>query len=289
MPYIRGTGSSSSKCCGCGSRSYPCDPPSQPGLVCRTAEASITKCGFNEWTGYVSSPPKIYRTSTLAGTLVAEQTSTGCTICNSKNVLDYSGSLTISKTTCAGTDNRQLLTTPYIIDCVTSSIPSVVTATDVGGTGYNNSYTSTVHTATGSGCQAGTPEYNYTGTATNTLSDEWTTAELETDVTNAIPSFSGTFDSLNCNGAYYNKTSDELTITKRKMEYKFELYNLSNYNYYRISWNETFTPEGGGSTTVTPKSYVWNGFDTQTPVYTIDVPANEGTTMITDVTAHCTP
>ncbi|NBW38511.1 MAG: hypothetical protein EBR30_26525 [Cytophagia bacterium] len=287
--FIRGTGDSSQRCCGCGSRSNPCDSPPTSYLECRTAEASITKCGFSEFAGYVSTPPKIYRKSTLQGTATAEQTSSSCLSCNTKITYTYSGSLTISKTTCTGTDGRQVVITPYTTNCTTPDPSSTNGASDVGPlAGFTDSYLPTVHTITGTGCQPGTPEYYYSAGGTNTLSTEWTTAELETDVYNAIPAFSGSFSGgVACSGAYYDKTSDELTITKRKMEYKFVLPTLTGYSCYKITWNETFTPEGGGSTTVTAKSYIWNGTDTETPVYTIDVPAAQGTTTVTDVSVSC--
>lgn len=287
--YIRGTGDSDSKCCGCGGRDFPCSPFPESNLECRTASASLTKCGFYEWTGYVSNPPKVYRTSTLSGTLTTKTMSSFCIDCNSQIIYAYSGNQTISRIACSGVDYRQVQITQYLYDCIGLSSSSTVYAVDVGGVGYNDSYTSTVHTATGSGCQTSSAgAFEYTGTATNTLSDEYTTAELYSDVVSQIPSFSGSFSGpASCTGAYYDTTSDELTITMRKMEYRFVLPTLTGYSCYKISWNETFTPEGGGSATVTPKSYVWNGSDTVTPTYTIDVPQNQGTTTVTDISFSC--
>lgn len=285
--FIRGTGDSSQRCCGCGSRSNPCDNPPSATLVCRTASASLTKCGFNEWTGYVSTPPKIYRTSTLGGTQTARQTSSGCTICNSLISYVFSGSSTYTRLSCSVTDSRQVVVYEYATNCSTLTNTNTLTASDVGLLGFTDSYTSTVHTSTGPGCVAGTPEYDFIGTATNTLSNEYTTSDLSDDVSTNLPYFSGPFSDAYCTGAYYDISSDELTITKRKMEYKFTLPSLSGYSCYKLTWDEVFTPEGGGSTTVTSKSYLWNGTDTETSVYTINVPANQGTTVVSNITASC--
>lgn len=287
--FIKGTGDASTRCCGCASRPDACDPVPSVAIQCRTAEASITKCGFSEWSGYVSTPPKIYRKNTLQGTVTAESVSAGCVTCNTKITYVYSGDITTSKTTCSGTDTRQVVTTPYTIDCVTPDPATTGGASDVGPLAdFTDSYTSTVHSISATGCQPVYPATYTYGSADSTLSEEWTTAELETDVTNAIPTFSGSFlGGVDCTGAYYDKTTDELTITKRKMEYKFPLPSLTGYTCYSLTWDEVFTPKGGGSTTSTSKSYVWNGSDTETPIYTINVPITEGTITVTQPVASC--
>lgn len=120
--------------------------------------------------------------------------------------------------------------------------------------------------------------------ATLTLSDEYTTVELEADVDAALPAFSGGYSSGACSdGAFFDISTDERTITKRAMEYLFELPDLTGHVCYRIDWEEVFTPEGGGSPTVTPKFYNWDGVATETPAYTIDPPATQGTTTVENV------
>lgn len=300
--FIKGTGSATGKCCGCGGRT-PCDGPPASYLQCRTAEASITKCGYGEWTGYVSTPPRIYLKMTLAGSITAEDGFDDCAVCNSKLEYVYSGYTEFTKVSCptVATDTTQLVTYAYNFDCInitTTNVNSGNQGLGNGSTTFPDTYTSTVHTITGVGCLGGgigSPSDNFYGSATETLSDEWTTAALEADVTAAIPAYSGSFTLVSCTGSYYDKTSDELTITKRKMEYKFALPGvggvswLTGYSCYKIMWDEVFTPKGGGSTTVlTSRTYTWNGSDTETPVYEIDVPASEGTITVENITYSCT-
>jgi len=300
--FIKGTGSSTSKCCGCGGRG-PCGGPPESLLVCRTAEASITKCGFNEWSGYVSSPPRIYLKKTLGGSITAEIGADNCAICNSKVQYVYSGYLEITKASCPtiSSDTTQLVTYNYTLDCInitTINVNSGSQSISTGSATFPDTYTSTVHTITGVGCLGGgigTPSNDFYGSATETLSNEWTTAELETDVANAIPAYSGPFLSgVYCSGGYYDKTTDELTITKRKMVYKFNLPNflgvslLTGYSCYKIMWDEIFTPKGGGATTTTSQSYVWDGSATETPTYEINVPTLQGTTIVDNISYSCT-
>jgi hypothetical protein len=48
-----------------------------------------------------------------------------------------------------------------------------------------------------------------------------------------------------------------------------------------------FVPEAGGSPTNTALTYVWNGTDTETPVYELEVPDIQGTTEVVSVVADC--
>jgi hypothetical protein len=82
-------------------------------------------------------------------------------------------------------------------------------------------------------------------------------------------------------------SSDEVTMTKRKAEYKFTIPSLTGYTCYRITWVERFAPEAGGSPTNTALTYVWNGTDTETPVYELEVPDIQGATEVVSVVADC--
>jgi hypothetical protein len=313
--FIRGTGDSSQRCCGCGSRSNPCDSPTIATLVCRTASASKTKCGFEEF-GTPSSPPKKYLVKSQSGGLTNTQDPLG-----PNEIIDsvsWSGNITYTRPACTYTDNRQVVVThsEALGACSGTNTQTGVKGQadylgSYGGTDPNGCYmlatdcSNSIPVGLQSCCSAGTvntttqttfadiscPGYlGGTVTGSNvivTLSSEYTTSDLETDVTNAIPAFSGSFSSGSCTGAFYDKTSDEFTITKRKMQYKFTFSSISGYSCFKITWNETFTPEGGGSSTSTAKSYLWNGTDTETPVYTIDVPVSQGTTTITNVVQSC--
>ncbi len=286
---IVGTGATFTRCCGC-RNDEPCGTPWEAVLACRSAEASLTKCGFEEWPGYESTPPKIYLTSTLAGTLYAENTDNNCQTCETRIVYNYSGSASYQRISCSYGDGRTVAVDNYSPDCSTLSSSSSSQATDVSLSFFTDSYTSTIHSVTGTGCvDSGTAqEAYYHGSAENVLSNEYTTADLLDDVDSELPDFSGDFGTP-CEAAIYDITSDELTITKRKIQYKFTWpisLTASLYSCYKIEWAEVFTPESG-SVVTTSKSYQWNGTDTETPVYTIDVPTYQGTTVVTSITTSC--
>ena len=284
---IKGTGSSSGKCCGCGGRPYPCDGPPTSALQCRTAEATISKCGFPEFSS--STPPKVYLYLAQSGSITKQ---VDCTTCLTKTVYDWSGSITLNKSPCYtwSSNSTQLVTTHYSYDCVNPTFYTVNTPQRIwdGVAETPDSYTATTHTITGIGCLPPPTNEDWSGSATETLSVEWTTAELETDVTNAIPSYGPFLSEVYCSNGYYDKSTDEITITKRKMQYKWVLPSLTGYSCYRITWDEVFTPKGGGSTTITSKNYTWNGYDAETPIYEIDVPALEGTTAVDNIIYSCT-
>ena len=289
---IVGTGATFTRCCGC-RNDEPCGTPWEASIACRSAEASLTKCGFEEWPGYESTPPKIYLLSTIEGTLYAESTDNNCQDCETRIVYNYSGSASYQRISCSFGNNRTLATAQYYPDCTTLQETSSGSVSDIGftpDTFFPNSYTSTIHSVTGAGCvDTGTAqEAYYYGTATNTLSNEYTTADLLDDVDSELPDFSGDFGTP-CEPAVYDITSDELTITKRKIQYKFTWpisLTASLYSCYKIEWAEVFTPESG-SVVTTARSYQWNGTDIETPVYTIDVPTYQGTTVVTSITTSC--
>ncbi len=273
--YIRGT-----DCNGCpGCTNDPCDPaPAAPAptLVCDSISASLTKCGYTEWSGYESTPPKRYLVLTLSGTLTAETNAeTDCSgACDSKITYAYSGTCSYSRPACAETTSGNQQTTVYS-DCVNGGTPTDFATCDLETpfTGFTDSYTATVHSQSGDGCLSG---FDYTGSASATLSSEYTTALLISDTEAALPSYPDTWAGT-CS-SYRDLDSDELTYTIRRFKYKFELPDLTGFSCYKITWLEG----------ATAKEYIWNGTDTETPVYgPISEPGTNGTIGISSIVATC--
>jgi hypothetical protein len=149
--------------------------------------------------------------------------------------------------------------------------------------------TSTLYELVGSNacCTPAINSAKYAGTISETLSNEYTNSVLSANVIASLPAFSGTFDSFNCQGALYDLDDDEVTMTQRKIEYKFLLPALTGYPCYRLTWRETFIPSGTATTVSTSMTYVWDGSATETPVYQIPVPTYFGYVDLFNIVASC--
>jgi hypothetical protein len=251
-----------------------------PTLTCDSVSASLTKCGYSEQFGHVSTPPKIYRSRTWSGSLTQQDfdpdTGEGCTNLAgllSTYTISFGGTCTYPRTTCtvpttgcyynegAGVvyeceDGMSLL----VLFCSSGPCPENITS------GTNAQFV-------GDGvCNGGNPEFKVTGSSYETLSNEYTTANLKTDCAGTLPAYPNTWTGT-CS-SYLNLDSDELTCSIRRFKYYLQLPSLSGYTTYNLSWNE-------GST---PRTYTWNGTDTATPTYTVNEPATNGTTSVTDIT-----
>lgn len=279
----------------CGADACTPAPTPAPTLVCRTASASRTKCGYGEYV--VSTPLKIYLTRALSGSITCSQNANNdCSGgCDHQSTYTWSGSCSYSRPACTLTTGGSQFEQDYL-PCTNPTTSSTISNICRYEDGFicastTQALTATTRTLTAVGCDGA--KYNQVGSVVETLSSEYTTAQLDSDVDAAIPAFSGSYSSGTCSGAYYNKTTDELTISKRGMQYKFTLPDLSTwgigggYYTYSISWVERFTPTGGGSPTDTVKCYQWDGSATETGVYTINPPSTNGTTTIQDVVAGC--
>ena len=255
-----------------------------PTLQCDSITASITKCGFDEYAGYESTPPKTYRTRSWSGGM-AQQTFNDAS-CNNANLLEtyeirFSGSVTYARSTCSvsGTndwaeyrdgsleDNGSTTTSSmsgYVLFCSGECDPTtnstsqefVPDNTCIGSFPSHKTYA------------PATPG----GNATESLSNEYTTANLISDTEGALPAYPNTWAGT-CS-SYRDLSSDEQTYTIRRFKYRFALPTLTGYTTYNFTWNE------GG----TSRSYTWNGTDTYTPTYTVNEPVTNGTINITSVT-----
>ncbi len=292
--FIKGLGDNG--CCECGGRDDPCDGPPAPTLVCRTSEATLSKCGFTEY-ATPSDPPKYYIDRTLAGSMTVESLDSGCGPCIAKHVYTYSGVCTWDTVVCTVNKAGQL-TDDYYSDCVNLLISNTFATCQLDVLGVFSpleadcsslTETTTEYKIDGTAtcCTIALFEYKFSGSITETLSNEYTNAVLSANVSATLPAYSGSFSSGNCQSALYDLSSDEVTMTKRKTEYKFTIPSLTGYSCYRITWVERFAPEAGGSPTNTALTYVWNGTDTETPVYELEVPDIQGSTEVVSVVADC--
>lgn len=155
--------------------------------------------------------------------------------------------------------------------------------------GLTESYSSITHSLIGDGVCSGSPaDFIVDGSAYAVNSSEYTTALLLSNVASSIPAFSGAYHTYNPANdyAYYDLSSDEITATETKLQYRFALPSLTGYTCYRITWSEKFVPESG-STVYTSLSYTWDGSATYAGPYTIDPPASQGTTTVVSVVVTC--
>lgn len=272
----------------------PCLPSPTPdtSVYFRSASASLSKCGFTEWPGYQSSPPKYFYYFTLSGTVTLSSYDSGCSSCVTSVEDRYYGSITVSDA----------------INCVESGVPSVnekvyqdcfslysdntysaydVTTVGWVGDGFTESYTSTTHTLSGTNtCTSGNKIG--TGTAYAYVSGEYTTGDLISNVTNILPSFSGPFSVANpaTDYAYFDVSSDEVTATKTKMEYYIGWDSMAYEPCLKVTWSEKFEAEAGW-VSYTSFTYSTSGSATWTGIYTIYAPTTEGKTTVVSVSITC--
>jgi hypothetical protein len=136
---------------------------------------------------------------------------------------------------------------------------------------YTSSTTAGIYTT---GCQ-GTLGL-FVGPLVQTLSDEYTTAQLISDVQSSMPSFSGNFTGA----ALAEKTlgSGDTHYGEYTFQYKFILPDLTGYSAYGISWNEF------NVTTLSFTSKTYSGVAGETPVQTLsEIPGINEVVTITDI------
>lgn len=269
------------------------DECAMPELVCDSISYTESKCGFPEQSGYESSPPKFYREQTWSGTLTVEQWDApdcdlGIGFRTEFSEYIFSGTSFVSESDCSITPGN-LLEQP---DGDITPIPVEPMSNFVNGVNTNSQpavITSTTYTITNDGVcyPSGGESFKKSGEAVETLSDEFSTAELLSRVDGALDfiSYPGTWAG-DC-FALRDLTDDEVTYTIQRFKYKFILPDLTGYSSYTINWVERFTPEGGGSPTDTPRSYTWNGTDTETSVRTVLEPVADGIIEIVDIEVEC--
>lgn len=295
--FILGTGPNNSECCGCAGRINPCDGPEFPLLLHREAGNGLSKCGFEEFSS-PSDPPKYYLVKSLSGAHFEERFlyDNTCSSCTGGANYYYTDSCTYGSLTgpvCVATSNIEVLQSELDTDC-TSIISSATYYVNCDPFAllpaqFTETSTQTQRTISGSGAcvqnNFGTYE-KWTGSVYENLSSEYTTQMLSDNVTSILPAFTGAFISTSEPVAGYYLSDDEVSINKTKEQYKFELPSLTGYACYRLTWAELYTPDSG-SPVYTSFTYDWNGTDTETPVYEIDVPTYPGEVTVVSVAGTC--
>lgn len=213
----------------------PCDPCC-PGFTVnyRSRSASKTKCGFDEWAGFESSPPKVYLTKTQSGSITYTSGADSRTT-------TWNGAVAYSRPACGSpSDSRSVnvVDTFYDPDCnVTINAPdSFAFADAAGGVSPQGNYVYEIIGCSGSptvffgpadsgiGTSSTTKtiaadQTGFSGTVTITLSDEYTTAQLLSDTETAVAAASWSAWSSTPATALYDLSADERTITLRDFEY----------------------------------------------------------------------
>jgi hypothetical protein len=273
----------------------PCS--GEPTLVCDSIAASQTKCGWEEQTGYISTPPKRYKTRTWFGWLdqfdyIPDETCTVPGDIVGTYRVEVTGACTFSTPGCSpptsGNQYRETINgvagswvdacdiSIGVLAAFCSSGPCPEAVINAEQTGFS-----------GDGvCYVGSPSFKVLNGLGELLSVEYTTAEMIADAVAALPSYPGTWDG-DC-AAIRDLASDELSYSLQRFKYKFQLPDMTGNTTAQITWTERFTPDGGGSPTDTPKVYDWDGVATETGEYTVNEPASNGTISIVDVAMTCT-
>jgi len=291
-------------------RDYPgtcsscCECP-LPAFAYVSRAATKTKVGFSEFVN-PSTPPKYYLTETWSS-----DGGGGCTggiagciggavgdPCN--GTVSTAGTATFDRLTgaCTGYDTQNggarveacgpyyfftyCYGNCYITDAAFTCSSDTETYTQ---TTYSSSSTCT-------GCSA---------TASMTLSNEYTTAQLETDTLARLPT---TWGPLSAFGGYPGDlASTELSSNEASysvMDSKYQLaHQIPPGGTYELTWVTRFTPDGGGAVVNTPQSYTWDGTipgnynqsDPTTwpksPVFEVDHPSSNGTITLANLTVNC--
>lgn len=314
----RGTG------CSCPTISLLCNSISASpsiSLVCDSISASKSKCGYPEWSGHVSSPPKIYLVYDLArtGSWSGHKDIGGssgppdftCVPVGSNDYSEsvsqtthsvYSASCAFSSTSTASSARNQTGVTP----CSSSSISCWVALSTIDAyCGVADLYSDTTSATSTTKTRTITASASHSASAppdctdcsssgsdvtTETLSSEYTTATLISNAVAALPSYAG-FGGSHGSGqgttcsATRALATDETSYSIRRFKYKFTF--AAATAAYTISWNEHFVPTSG-SPTDTPRTASVSIGDTETSVLEVTEGTVNGTTTITDITITVT-
>lgn len=263
-------------------------PPPLAATFCRARSASKTKCGFAPWGGgnarYLKA--SFYTAETMELKNYAAVTDYACGgSCLAKDRLTYYGDCTYSRSTCSPSPG--VCDYAFGVSCIYSAYDfsrDVCVAEDgtvddiLNGAGVTHSDTGLTRTFSGTGtCIPGVGSgVIVTGTVQVTLSDEYTTDQLKSDTADALGS--ATWGSWNnpCSGDSYTEvSSDEITVTKRELEYYFAFADMAalGVTCYKLYWQvEQYPLIGGSGTVIDSKSYQWDGSADHTPTYNLGVP-----------------
>lgn len=288
--FIKNMGGSN--CCDCTGRINPCDTCSCPfpTINSRFATSTLLKNGWFAFDTPIphTGPVQVYLVKSLSGFLVNWD---NCTTCNNSSEFIFSGSCEYYRPSTGSASPDVvggLMSYQYWkSSCLVPNGSGSTATCDVSSAPVftNETHSSTLKTINGDACVSGTLNY---GTAYETLSSQYTTAQLSSDVDSNLATKPWSSWGSGSYLARYFVYFDETYITKTKTEYKFILPSLPSGSCYKITWSEKYTRTLDGAIVYTSKSYTWNGVDTETPVYHIDPPSEPGSTdPVTSLSVNC--
>jgi len=258
--------------CGTGLEYLDLYAANQPILLCDDIFATGYKFAFQE-NATPSSPPKIYLRRTGSGTMSqfiygGQPSCSGAVTSNPSwayagyQEYNLNGTLVVDSITENGVPSGGAILPPCGVPATAECLPVI---------------TKTAYTFTGDQvCYGSFPAFYYSGVVTDQLSNEYTTAMLITHTESLLPSYPNTYTGACL--ASRDLEVDELTYSISRFRYKFSLPVLTGFTTYQITWMQ-------GST---PGTYNWNGSDVETPVYTANEPATNGSYTITSIVASGT-
>lgn len=271
-----------------------------PTIERKTRSASKSKVGFPEFSGFISSPPKRYSTSTLGGIYTSDfyNTSNTCS-----GAITHTSSSQWSGAASIGYDgacsSSRLITTIN-----QSSPPTYLNAACF--TDFPIAFPTPIVSATFRQISIAPACFDSIATSSwssdsrsETLSAEYTTSALISHTIASLPVY-GSF-AVASPSASRNLSTDELSyaVADSVYRFRFKVPKVGSGTTYIIKWVERFSPEGGGAVTDTVKTYTWSGtipggYDptdsTTWPItgeYTLAVPATDGTTTLACITTTC--
>lgn len=251
-----------------------------PAIECRTRGGTAILCGYSEYAGHASTPPKKYRTKTLSGSYQFDEYFGGYSPpcdpanLNCSRVKTFSGSCEYNANTCAVTSAGVEATTGCATGnanvCTISPFPDNFT--------YNTTATTKTITGDSSGCidlgfmatqMVGTPD------ATETLSSEDTEADAAARLL-ATVNYSGW--GAGCTSQYESRANFQFAYVEAQFRYNATgLANSTNYTLSVEAWrslhaaanyalyayvNTVFTTDGTGAATITGDVPIQVGYDT---------------------------
>lgn len=285
--------------------------------ICDSVSASKSKCGYTEYTS-ASSPPKYYliktsvqnTSSTFTGS-ECSGTTHGSVSSSATDIITYDSATCVSTCSASGSVSLSVDNPSPEADRSCSATRSVCGHTDwtddaptnCGG-GHSISTGSTTDlflfgetmmssrcggalngTATESKTQTTHTITAANGTIVATLSDEYDTALLKSNVVAALPAFDGVYN--NSCSATYNLSANETSFTLSRVKYKIKLNAAAPCDGVVVQWFEHFQPSPSGSPTNTLKSEAFSEGQIESGVYTIPDPTVNGTTTITSIVVDC--